>query len=68
MSRRLKRLQRAVTRKVKGSNNRTKAIGNLAKLHAKVSNIRKDAIHKLTHYLAKNHSEIKIEYLSIKAF
>jgi putative transposase len=68
MSRRLKRLQRAVSRKIKGSNNRTKAIRNLAKLHAKVSNIRKDAIHKLTHYLAKNHSEIKIEDLSIKAF
>lgn len=68
MSRRLKRLQRSVSRKVKGSNNRTKAVRNLAKLHAKVSNIRKDAIHKLTHYLAKNHSEIKIEDLSIKAF
>ncbi|MDD1461918.1 transposase, partial [Dolichospermum sp. ST_sed2] len=26
----------------------------LAKLHAKVSNIRKDSIHKLTYYLAKN--------------
>jgi putative transposase len=33
-----------------------------------VSNIRKDAIHKLTNYLAKNHSEIKIEDLNVKAF
>ena len=33
-----------------------------------MSNIRKDAIHKLTTHLAKNHSEIKIEDLSIKAF
>ena len=68
MSKKLKHLQRAVSRKVKGSNNRTLAVRNLAKLHARVSNIRKDAIHKLTHYLAKNHSVIKIEDLSIKAF
>jgi len=68
MSKKLKHLQRAVSRKVKGSNNRTKAVRSLAKLHARVSNIRKDAIHKLTHYLAKNHSVIKIEDLSIKAF
>ncbi len=68
MSKRLKHLQRAVSRKEKGSNNRTKAIRSLAKVHARVSNIRKDAIHKLTTHLAKNHSEIKIEDLSIKAF
>ena len=68
MSKRLKHLQRVVSRRVKGSNNRTKAVRDLAKLHARVSNIRKDAIHKLTHYLAKNHSVIKIEDLSIKAF
>ena len=68
MSKKLKHLQRAVSRKIKGSNNRTKAVRNLAKLHARVSNIRKDAIHKLTHYLAKNHSVIKIEDLSVKAF
>ncbi len=68
MSKKLKHLQRAVSRKVKGSNNRTLAVRDLAKLHARVANIRKDAIHKLTHYLAKNHSVIKIEDLSIKAF
>lgn len=68
MNKKLKHLQRAVSRKVKGSQNRAKAVQRLAKLHAKVSNIRKDAIHKLTHYLAKNHSEVKIEDLSIKAF
>ncbi|MBS9393573.1 MAG: transposase [Dolichospermum sp. LBC05a] len=38
----------------------------LAKLHAKVSNIRQDSIHKLTYYLAKNHSIIKIEDLHVK--
>jgi putative transposase len=68
MSKKLKRLQRSVSRKVKGSRNRTKAVRKLAKLHSKISFIRKDAIHKLTNYLAKNHSVIKIEDLSIKAF
>ena len=64
----MKRLQRRVSKRVKGSNNRKKAVSKLAKLHLKVSNIRKDAIHKLTTYLAKNHSEIKIEDLQVKAF
>ena len=65
---RLKRAQRRVSKKVKGSKNRAKAVKKLAKLHAKVANIRKDSIHKLTHYLAKNHSVIKIEDLHVKAF
>jgi putative transposase len=68
MSKRLKGLQRRVSKKVKGSKNRAKAVKKLAKLHAKVVNIRKDSIHKLTHYLAKNHSVIKIEDLHVKAF
>ncbi|MEO1561690.1 MAG: RNA-guided endonuclease TnpB family protein, partial [Cyanobacteria bacterium J06632_19] len=68
MSKRIKRLQRSVSRKKFGSNNRRKAVSMLAKLHARIANIRKDAIHKLTTYLAKNHSIIKIEDLSIKAF
>ncbi|PNK16287.1 RNA-guided endonuclease InsQ/TnpB family protein [Cylindrospermopsis raciborskii] len=37
-------------------------------MHPRIANIRKDAIHKLTNYLAKNHSEIKIEDLSVKSF
>lgn len=68
MSKRLKCAQRRVTKRVKGSKNRTKAIRKLAKVHAKISNIRKDAIHKLTHHLAKNHSEVRIEDLHVKAF
>jgi putative transposase len=68
MSKRMKRLQRSVSRKVKGSKNRAKAVTKLARLHYKVSCIRKDAIHKLTNYLAKNHSVIKIEDLNVKTF
>jgi putative transposase len=58
-------LQRAVTRKVKGSKNRLKAIRQLAKSNRRVANIRLDALHKLTTWLAKNHSTIVIEDLNI---
>ncbi|BAZ91534.1 ISSoc7, transposase [Raphidiopsis curvata NIES-932] len=68
MSKKLKRQQRSVSRKVKGSKNRSKAISKLAKIHAKVSSIRKDAIHKLSYDFDKNHSVVKIKDLSIKAF
>jgi putative transposase len=68
MSKRLKLYQRRISKRVKGSKNRTKAIRKVAKIHAKISNIRQDAIHKLTHYLAKNHREVRIEDLHVKAF
>jgi len=44
----LKREQRWLSRKVKGSNNRKKQQKKLSKLHLKISNIRKDNIHKMT--------------------
>lgn len=61
----LKRLQRAASRKIKGSNNQRKCYEKIAKQHAKVANIRKDTLHKLTSYLAKNHSLIGIENLNV---
>jgi putative transposase len=63
--RRLVQLQRAVSRKVKGSKNRLKAIRRLAKQHRRVANVRLDALHKLTTWLAKNHSTIVIENLNV---
>lgn len=63
--RRLKRLQRGASRKVKGSNNRHKANLKLAKQQARVANIRQDTLNKLTTYLAKNHSQIVIEDLNV---
>jgi putative transposase len=44
----LKRLSRQHSRKVKGSNNRKKAQRKLAKMHARRAHIRKDALHKAT--------------------
>ena len=63
--RRLARLQRRVSKKVKGSNNRKKAITKLGIAHKRVSDIRKDNLHKITTILAKNHSQVAIEDLNV---
>jgi putative transposase len=62
---RLKRLERQKSRRKKGSKNRAKTVAKLAKQHARVANIRKDASHKLTSYLCKNHALVAIEDLHV---
>lgn len=62
---RLAKLQREVSRKVKSSNNRAKAVVKLALAHARVANIRKDMLHQLTSYLSKNHAVVGIEDLNV---
>ncbi len=62
---RLQCLQRRLSRKVKDSKNRDKARRKVAKLHAKVANIRKDSLHKLTTMICKNHAVIGIEDLNV---
>jgi putative transposase len=49
----LQRYQRMVSRRVKGSNNRKKAITRLTKVHKKIADIRNDTVHKLTASLVK---------------
>jgi putative transposase len=49
---RLKRLQRVVSRRQKGSANRQKAVRQLARAHFRVANLRKDALHQATTFLA----------------
>jgi putative transposase len=48
----LKRLQRVVSRRQKGSANRQKAVRQLARAHFQVANLRKDALHQATTFLA----------------
>jgi len=62
----LQRLSRDLSRKVKGSNNRFKAKKKLAKLHAKIGNIRSDSLHKLTTDLTTNFHTIVTEDLNVK--
>ena len=61
----LKRLQRVVSRRQKGSTNRKKAVRQLAKVHFRVANIRKDALHKATTLLTKTKSAIVLENLNV---
>ena len=63
---RLRRLSRSLSRKQKGSKNRAKTKLKLAKLHAKVANIRNDELHKLTTRLASQYGVIVIEDLNVK--
>ena len=62
----LRRLSRALSRKDKGSSNRRKAKVKIARLHARIGNIRKDVTHKATTAIAKNHSIIVIEDLNVR--
>ena len=61
----LSRLQYLNRHKTKFSNNWRAAQLKIARLHSKIANIRKDTLHKLTTYLAKNHSQIVIEDLNV---
>ncbi|NEP37917.1 MAG: IS200/IS605 family element transposase accessory protein TnpB [Okeania sp. SIO2G4] len=61
----LSRLQYLNRHKTKFSNNWKKAQLKVARLHSRIANIRKDTLHKLTTYLAKNHSQIVIEDLNV---
>jgi putative transposase len=63
---RLKRLSRSLSRKQKGSKNRGKARLKLARLHFRIGNIRRDALHQLTTKLANDYHTIGIEDLNIK--
>lgn len=62
----LKRLQRSLSRKSKGSNNRNKARIKVARLHERIANQRNDSMHKLTTELVRNYDVICIEDLSVK--
>jgi putative transposase len=63
---RLRRLSRAVSRKVKGSASRRKAVRRLARLHWRIGNVRNDALHKLTHSLTRDYGYLAIEDLHVK--
>lgn len=59
-------LQKRVSRKVKGSNNRRKAVKKLAKLHEKISNQRNDFQHKVSIRLIRENQAIAVETLNVK--
>lgn len=62
----LARLQRKLSRKTKGSASRNLARIHLARLHAKITNIRKDYILKLCRYTVNASRVIVVESLMVK--
>jgi len=62
----LKREQRRLSRKPKGSQNRNKSRVKVARIHEKVSNQRSDFLHKLTTDLIRSYDLISVESLKIK--
>ena len=64
--RKLRRLKRQISKKTVGGKNHRKALAKFRKADRKVTNRMKDARHKLTTNLAKNHRQVNIEDLSVK--
>ena len=64
---RLKRYQRAYSRKQKGSSNQNKARIKVARQHENISNSQKNFIEQLTTNLVKTYDHISIEDLNVKA-
>ncbi len=62
----LKKAQKALSRKQKGSKNRYKAWIKVAKVHGKISDARKDFLHKLTTRLVRENQTIAVEDLAVK--
>lgn len=65
--RKLRRLAKAVSRKQKGSKNRRKAQKRLNKAKRRIRRRVKDAVHKLTTKMAKNHGLVVVEGLDVQA-
>ena len=54
-----------MARRQKGSRGWQKARQRLARLHARVRNIRQDALHKLTYHLATTYGVVVVEQLHV---
>ncbi|MBO3678046.1 RNA-guided endonuclease TnpB family protein [Streptomyces sp. NEAU-YJ-81] len=63
---RLARAQRELTRKVKGSANRVKARLRVARVHARITDRRRDHLHKLTTRLVRENQTLVIEDLTVR--
>jgi putative transposase len=63
---RLKYNQRQLSKKVKGSSMRDKQKQKLDIVHEKITNVRKDYLHKVSTEIVKNHDIISVEDLAVK--
>jgi putative transposase len=62
----LRQAQKALSRKVKGSNNREKARREVARIHAAIADQRTDFLNKLTTRLVRENQTIAVEDLAVK--
>ncbi|AFZ20242.1 RNA-guided endonuclease InsQ/TnpB family protein [Allocoleopsis franciscana] len=62
----LRQAQKALSRKLKGSNNREKARIEVARIHAAIADSRTDFLHKLTTRLVRENQTIAVEDLAVK--
>ncbi|VVB61062.1 putative transposase [uncultured archaeon] len=62
----LRRQQKKLSRKTRGSHNRNKQRRIVAKVHEKVENRRNDFLHKVSRYYVNNYDLISLEDLNIK--
>jgi putative transposase len=62
----LRQAQKALSRKVKGSNNREKAKHQVGRIHAAIADSRTDFLHKLTTRLVRENQTIAVEDLAVK--
>ena len=64
-ARKLRKLQQALARKQKGSNNRKKAVVKVAKAHARVADTRRDWLHKLSTQIVRENQAVYVEDLCV---
>ncbi|MFD8516975.1 RNA-guided endonuclease InsQ/TnpB family protein [Streptomyces antimycoticus] len=63
---RLAKAQRELSRKAKGSSNRTKARVKAARVHARIADRRRDFLHKLSTRLVRENQTVVIEDLAVR--
>ncbi|WP_368367203.1 RNA-guided endonuclease InsQ/TnpB family protein [Actinomadura sp. WMMA1423] len=64
-ARKLKRLQQALARKQRGSQNRKKAVVKVARAHARVADTRRDWQHKLSTQIIRENQAVYVEDLCV---
>ncbi|MEV7859924.1 RNA-guided endonuclease TnpB family protein [Streptomyces hirsutus] len=66
VEKKLKKAQQALSRKVKGSNNRDKARVRVARAHARVADARREFHHRLSTKLIRENQAVAVEDLAVK--
>ena len=61
----LAKLQKRFKNKTKFSKNRQRLKAKIAKLHQKISNIRKNYLHQISSKISKNHAIVYVEDLQV---